>query len=413
MIQAYIISIGNELLNGHTADTNGCWLAGKLLEAGVITAGIQVVPDEIDKITIALQQASEQGQLLLVTGGLGPTDDDLTREAVAAYLETELEFHPDVLAQIELFFKQRSRTMASTNRRQAWFPKGAVVLDNPHGTAPGFWCSKGDVHIAAMPGVPSEMKRMFDSHIAPRLDTFMRGRAVVSGKLRCYGVGESTLAEKMGDLMKRDRNPLINCTCGSGDIILHIIAQADSKAAAQKMVEEDKALIREILGDWVYGQGEQSLPVIVGELLKSQGKTIALAESCTGGLLSQLMTEIPGASEYLLAGWVTYSNAAKTECLGVDPALIDNNGAVSEPVARAMAEGAARNAGADVGVGITGIAGPSGGTEQKQVGLVYIGTYYEDKTEVKEYHFPSSTRHFVRLRATLAALNDVRLRMGV
>lgn len=413
MIQACIISVGNELLNGHTADTNACWLSGKLFETGIATGGIWCVPDEVNRIVNALKDAAEIGQLLLVTGGLGPTEDDLTREAMAGYLGVELEFHQHLLDSIDLFFKKRGKTMASTNRRQAYIPTGAEILDNPMGTAAGFSCSKGPVQIAVMPGVPSEMKQMFESHIMPQIGPLAKEQIVVSGKLRCYGVGESTIAEKLGDLMKRGRNPQINSTCGSGDIILHVVAKADSPEAARDMLEKDKALIRQALGTWIYGQDDQSLPAVVAELLKTSHKTIALAESCTGGLLSKMITDLPGASDYFLGSWITYSNASKIIHLGIPEKLLLEHGAVSEPVARAMARNISERFRSDIGVGITGVAGPDGGTEEKPVGLVYIGVQMDDKCHVQECRFGLMERRWIRQRSALTALNLIRLRLKV
>ncbi|RKY13309.1 MAG: competence/damage-inducible protein A [Planctomycetota bacterium] len=412
-MKACIVSIGNELLSGQTVDTNAAWLSGKLFELGIATTGSWVVPDEQPRILAAIRQASQEGDLILVTGGLGPTDDDLSRQAVAVYWGVPLEFQPELLVQISDFFEKRGKKMASNNRSQAYIPAGSAVLDNPVGTAPGFWACKDNIFLAAMPGVPAEMKRMFTDQVIPRITRLTEGPTVVSGKLRCFGAGESDIAQKLGDLMKRGRNPLINCTCGSGEILLHIIAAAEDKKTAQAMIQKDKALLRECLGGWAYGEDDQTLAAVVGRLLKTRHKTIALAESCTGGLLSQMLTDVPGASDYVRAGWVTYSNEAKTSQLGVPEAVITDFGAVSEPVARIMAQQAAQKCDADVAVAITGIAGPSGGTDEKPVGLVYIAVAIDGDCEVKEYRFPPANRHWIRLRSALTALNLVRLRLAV
>jgi nicotinamide-nucleotide amidase len=303
--------------------------------------------------------------------------------------------------------------MSPKNHSQAYIPAGAEVLDNPLGTAPGFWSRKDRFCIAAVPGVPSEMKHMFTEQVNPRIRTSCAGPVVVSGQLRCFGAGESDIAQKLGDLMERERNPLINCTCGSGDIILHIIATANDRETAQKMVEKEKKALCECLGEWVYGQEGQSLSVVVNELLKKNHKTIALAESCTGGMLSQILTDIPGASDTFLAGWVTYSNGAKISQLGIGAEIIDKYGAVSEPVACMMAAQSAKKTGANIGVGITGIAGPGGGTEEKPVGLVYIAVQFDDKCIVRECRFPPTGRQWIRLRSALTALNMIRLQFKV
>jgi len=413
MKKACIVSIGNELLNGQTVDTNASWLAGRLLEKGVLTAGIWLVPDEKQRIVKAIQDASELGDLILITGGLGPTDDDLTRDAVAAYLGVELEFHTEILRIINDFFERRGRKMAPTNRSQAYFPAGAAILDNPIGTAPGFWARKKDIDIVVMPGVPSEMKQMFTGHVLPSVEQSLLTARVVCRKLRCFGAGESDIAQKLGNLMERGRNPLINCTCGSGEIILHINAASEDAAAALEMINDDIAAIRGRLGEWVYGEDDQSLPEVVGNLLKKRHQTIVTAESCTGGLLAQMLTEIPGSSEYLLAGWVTYSNEAKIRLLGVPEKIIADFGAVSEPVAQSMAVQAAQKSGADIAIAITGIAGPDGGTDEKPVGLVYIGVLMDGVCQVRECRFSAMNRHWVRLRSALTALNYIRLRLEV
>ena len=303
--------------------------------------------------------------------------------------------------------------MAAKNRSQAHFPAGAEVLDNPMGTAPGFWCRCGNVSVAAVPGVPVEMKRMFQDQIVPRILSLARGDVFVPGKLRCFGAGESDIAQKLGRLMERGRNPLVNCTCGAGDIVLHIIASAKDRPTAVAMLENDKSLIRNLLGDLVYAEDEQSLPAVVGKLLKEHHQTIALAESCTGGLISKLLTDIPGATDYFIGSWVTYSNEAKIQQLGIPKQLIIDHGAVSEPVAREMARQSALRSGAAIGVGITGIAGPGGGTEEKPVGLVYIGLQIDDTNTVERYRFFSNNREWIRRRAALTALDMIRLRLSI
>ncbi len=411
-MKACIISIGNELLSGQTVDTNTAWLSGQLLARGMAVAGSWTVPDEQLRIVAAIRQASQEGELILITGGLGPTDDDLTRQAVADYLGMALEFHPELLVQISDFFETRGKKMAPNNRSQACIPAGSTVLDNPLGTAPGFWACKDTISLAVMPGVPAEMKRMFIDQVVPRIECSAEGPVVVSGKLRCFGAGESDIAQKLGALMARRRNPLINCTCGSGEIVLHIVAMAAGRKTAQAMIETDKVVLRECLGNWVYGEDDQTLAAVVGELLRARRETIALAESCTGGLLSQMLTEIPGASDYMRAGWITYSNEVKISQLDIPEKLIVDFGAVSEPVARMMAQQAAQKCAADVAVAITGIAGPGGGTAPKPVGLVYIAVVIDGDCEVKECRFPPMNRHWVRLRSALTALNLVRLRLS-
>ncbi len=413
MIRSALISVGNELLCGRTVDTNAAWLSGRLFAMGVRTVSVHLVADETGDIVAALQAASSQVDIVLVTGGLGPTDDDLTRAALADYLGVELEYRPDLVDRIEAFFTSRGMSMPARNRRQACVPKGAEPIENPCGTAPGILYQADSKLIALMPGVPSEMKAMYEASVWPQIQRRLDGPVVRSANLRCYGVGESTLATMLGDRMRRGRNPLINCTVSAGIITLQMIASAPSEQQAEKMLAEQRTELENLLGPLVFGSGEHTLQDVVGKLLTAQNKTLAVAESCTGGLVCKLLTDSPGASQYLTFGWVTYSNTAKIEQLDVPPAIIEQFGAVSEPVAKAMADGAARKGHADCAIAITGIAGPGGQTEQKSVGLVYIGIMNNKKSQVHRFHFPKTGREIVRLRAAQTALNLLRRELTI
>ena len=422
MAKASIISIGNELLSGQAVDTNAAYLSGKLLSMGIPVVSSYTVGDDIDSIVRAFNLASRDADVVVATGGLGPTDDDLTRQAIAKFLNKELQLQDELLQKIKDFFISRERQMPENNKIQAYIPAGAKALVNNLGTAPGIMARLRAVRepplLVALPGVPSEAKQMFEESVLPELRKLARltsggqatGQAVVVRKLRCFGTGESHIAELLGPLMQRGRNPLINCTAQYGIITLHIVATAEDKDKARQMVEEDERLLRNKLGELVYGTGEQSLAEVVGEKLTQQKKTISVAESCTGGTLAKLLTDVPGASRYLTHGWVTYSNSAKTSELGVPAKLIEEHGAVSEQVARAMAQGARKKAATDFAVGITGIAGPSGGSEQKPVGLVYISVDSASGCETKRFTF-SHDRATIRLRAAQTALNMLRLKL--
>jgi nicotinamide-nucleotide amidase len=411
MGRAFLLSIGNELLSGLTVDTNAAWISGQLAERGIPTVGILTVPDEIADTVESLRLAVSKADIVIVTGGLGPTDDDLTRQSLAQYLGVKLQFHPDLFESIAAFFRRRNFAMVEKNRVQAYLPAGTEAIPNPTGTAPGMFACKDKVRIFCLPGVPSEMKVMFTDFIVPRLAEFTDRQVMVSRRLKCFGTGESMIAEKLGNLMLRGRNPLINCTVSDAVITLHVVATASDRPSAEALIREDQTALCEILGDWVYGREDQTLAEVVGARLTQAKKTIAVAESCTGGLIAKMLTDIPGSSRYLSYGWVTYSNQAKQSELGVDPALLAQYGAVSEPVVRAMAEGARRKSGADFAVAVTGIAGPDGGTEQKPVGLVYIGVQTPDQTIVQKCQFPQS-RAMIRNRTALTALNLVRLQMN-
>jgi len=411
MSRACLISIGNELLCGRTVDTNSAWLSGRLFAMGVGTESICMIADEIDDIVKALQQAVRKADIVLVTGGLGPTDDDLTRQALAEYLGVKLVYHPDLGEQIEAFFAGLGRAMPQRNRIQAYIPDGAEPIANPRGTAPGVLYENDTTLIALMPGVPREMKGMFDDVVCPRLLRRQTGPVIRSSNLRLFGAGESTIAEMLGDRMQRGGNPLVNCTVSEGIITLQSVATADSIGAAEAMLDDQRRELEGILGTLVFGRDEETLQQVVGQLLRRQKKTLAVVESCTGGQVAKMLTDIPGASDYFACGWVTYSNQAKSQQLGVPAGLIEQFGAVSEPVAKAMAEGAAQRSGADCALSITGIAGPDGGTEQKPVGLVYIGLLNEGVCRVHRCQFANAGRSAVRQRAAQTALNLLRLHL--
>jgi len=432
MKKASIVSIGNELLRGQTIDTNTTYLSGELLSIGIPIVSFYTVGDDVDAIVRAFNLASTDADIVLATGGLGPTDDDLTRQGLASFLGVELQLQTELLDRMQNFFTKRNLQMSEKNKIQAYIPAGAKAFANPLGTAPGIiaevnpvrkleWGPKGRSFLSngvkgkllvALPGVPSEMKQMFAESVLPELQRFAGTQAVVLRKLRCFGTGESNIAELLGPLMQRGRNPLIDCTAKHGIITLTITATAKDKDKAHQMAEESEKLLRNKLGELVYGTEEQTLAEVVGERLARQKMTIAVAESCTGGTLAKLLTDIPGASGYFTHGWVTYSNTAKAGELGVPADLIEKYGAVSEQVAQAMAQGARKKARTDFAIGITGIAGPAGGTEQKPVGLVYISVDSDDGCDTKQCLF-SHDRRFIRVRAAQTALNMLRMKLNI
>jgi len=410
MKRASIVSIGNELLSGQTVDTNAAYLSENMLTIGIPVVSSYTVGDDTDSIIRSFNLASSDADLVLATGGLGPTDDDLTRQAFANFLGTELQLQKELLQKIQDFFDSRNRRMSAKNKIQAYIPAGAKALANNLGTAPGIMADVEGKLLIALPGVPSEMRKMFEESVLPELHGLAGRQAIVIRKLRCFGTGESNIAELLGPLMERGRKPLINCTAKHGVITLHIIATAKDKTQAQQMAEKDEDLLRNILGELVYGTGDQTLGEVVGEELAQQKKTISVAESCTGGYLAKLLTDIPGASRYFTHGWITYSNSAKTSELGVPPDLIEEYGAVSYRIAQAMAQGAKKRAAATFAIGITGIAGPTGGSERKPAGLVYISIDSDNRCETKRFVF-SGGRDTIRLRAAQTALNMLRLKL--
>lgn len=428
---AAIISVGNELLNGNTVDTNSNWLAGRLLSVSIPVVYSCAITDDIEEIKNAIQYASDKADIILITGGLGPTDDDLTRDGIAKFLGVKLEYKPEIYEKIKKFFVTIDQPMVEKNKIQAYLPAGTSEIENDLGTAPGIYYEKdkprtfqiftklnkkkvrGKKIIASFPGVPSEMKQMFDKSILPKLEKKSSGDFLVIRKVRCIGAGESAIAEMLGDLMKRDRNPLINCTVDCGIITLHIIARAGDRNKAAALAREDIQRLRGILGKLVYGLDEQTLAEVVGQKLVEKKKTLAVAESCTGGLIAKMITDVPGSSRYFTYGWVTYSNESKVSELGVKKELIERFGVVSSEVAQAMAEGAKRKSGSDFAVAVTGIAGPDGGSEQKPVGLVYISIASPDGINTKKFLFGPRNRDFIRLMTSQTLLNLLRLKLDI
>ncbi len=409
MKRASVINIGNELLSGQAVNTNAAYLGEQLLTIGIPVVSTYIIGDDIDSIVRSFNLACNDADFVVATGGLGPTDDDLTRQALAKLLGSELQLQEDLLQTIQAFFTSRNRQMSSKNKIQAYIPAGAKALANNLGTAPGIMAEVEGRLLFVLPGVPSEMKRMFEESVLPELKRLSTEQVVVVRKLRCFGTGESNIAESLGDIMQRGRNPLINCTVRHGVITLHIIATAKDKSQAQQMAEKDEKSLLNKLGELVYGTEEQTLAEVVGEKLAQQKHTIAVAESCTGGCIAKLLTDIPGASRYFTHGWVTYSNGAKTSELGVSAHLIEQHGAVSEQVAEAMARGARKRAGTTFAIGVTGIAGPSGANEKKPVGLVFISVDSDYGCETKHFIFHHD-RDSIRLRAAQTALNMLRLK---
>ena len=411
MSKASIVTIGNEILSGITLNTNAAYLAEKLLSTGISTVSSFTVEDGVDSIVRALKAALEQADVVITTGGLGPTSDDVTRKALAKFLGVELQLREELLQKIEDFFSKKGRQMPANNKRQAYLPAGTQAIENKLGTAPGVRAEKNEKIIFSLPGVPAEMKGMFESDVFGELARLAEesGQPVtVLRKVNCFGAGESVIAEMIEPFCARDRNPLINFTVDCDVITVHIEASGKDYNEATKIAEAEQEKLVERLGDLVFGTDERSLAEIVGRKLSGLGKTIAVAESCTGGLLAAMLTEIPGASNYFTYGWITYSNDAKINELGVGADLIKRYGAVSGQAAEAMAKGARTRAKTDVSIAITGIAGPSGGTEQKPVGLVYISVDSSFYSKTRMFKF-GSDRASIRLRSANTALNIVRL----
>jgi len=412
-MQAIIISVGDELTLGQAVDTNSAWLSARLAELGILTRAHMTVPDDQGAIVQAVRQAAESAGWIVITGGLGPTRDDLTRQALAEVRGVPLVEHAPSLARIKRFFKDRGRVMTESNRVQAMAPRGAMMLDNPQGTAPGLRLAIGRALVFALPGVPVEMKAMVEQHLAP-LGAGRAGRTVLTRKLNTFGIGEAMVGEALGDLMRRDRNPTIGTTVSAGIVSVRIRSDFPTRARARTELDRASKIVKQKLGAAVFSEGEVSLAAVVGERLRARHLTVATAESCTAGLVAAMLTEAPGASAWFLGGWVVYANRMKTVALGVPAALIAREGAVSEAVARRMAAEALRRTLGDYALALTGVAGPGGGSPGKPVGTVWIGlgkkTAGRSRVTAERFLLPGD-RAMVRERAAKAALNMLRLEL--
>jgi nicotinamide-nucleotide amidase len=403
---AAVLCIGTELTRGELLNSNATWLAESLTRMGLEVTAVDCVDDDRERIEAYLRRLSSQHRVLVCTGGLGPTTDDITTECAARVAGVGLTRDPASLQAIEARLRRYGySTLAPSNAKQADFPEGARVLPNANGTAPGFCIKLHDCASYFMPGVPSEMKAMFETHIAPDLAALVsesRHQIV----LRCFGLPESAVNDRLAGV-EATYGVLIGYRASLPEIEVKVLARASSNDAAAALARRAADEVRARLGDHVYGEGFGSLPEHVGTLLTARGLTLAIAESCTGGLAAELVTRIPGSSRYFLGGVVAYANSAKTTLLGVPSELIASHGAVSAEVARAMAEGVRSRLGADLGLAFTGIAGPDGGTEQKPVGLVHWALARADGTEQRERVFPGA-RLDVRRRAAFAGFDLIR-----
>lgn len=414
-MDAVILSIGTELTTGQCLDTNAAWIGAALTNRGVRVLQHVTVDDDLARIVAAIRGALDSAQLVVATGGLGPTADDLTREAVARAIGQPLESNPAAAEEIRVFFERWNRPMHAANAVQAMIPRNCRVIRNDGGTAPGIWHNSPEVDLFALPGVPGEMKAMFAATIAPYIETRCGAARTKEAALHCFGMNEARIGELLGDLMTRGRNPLVGTTASRGIITIRILASAPTEAAAVRLMATEVAEVRARLGSVVFGEGDDTLERAVGYLLRDRVLTVATAESCTGGLVAKRLTDVPGSSEYFVRGYVTYSNASKSELLGVSAELIERDGAVSEAVARAMALGCRSAARCDYAVGITGIAGPTGARPpDKPVGLVYVALAGPGEGEVAVKRLGLGdhlTREEIRDRAASVALNLLRLRL--
>lgn len=402
-MQAEILAVGEELLAPGRVETNSLYLTEKLAAIGVPVVFRGIVGDEEGRIAAAIRHALERADLVLVSGGLGPTTDDRTREAASRALGIEMLLDPEILDGLSKRFAKRGIEMPEVNRKQAMVPRGAEVLSNLRGTAPGLFLETSHGRILVLlPGPPRELEPMFEERVLPKLKAIAGEIFYRTRKLWIAGLPESSVEQKIVATYQAYENPLTTILAAPGQVEIRLTAKARSAAAADELNEEMATKLRGILGEHVFSEREESLEAVVGSLLLARGMRITVAESITGGLIAHRITQVPGASRYFDTGFVTYSNESKTSLLGVAPEIFRRVGAVSEEVAVAMAQGALERASADIAVSVTGIAGPTGGRAEKPVGLVYIGLVSEGSARAERRQFPGERRQVKRWAAQTA-----------
>jgi nicotinamide-nucleotide amidase len=411
-MRACILAIGSELLTPFRVDTNSLFITERLNTIGYDVRLKAVVGDDVGELTRLLAETLAWAGLIVITGGLGPTEDDITRDAVAQALGVSLDVDEKIVDQIRGRFARRGMTMPEINRRQAMVPRGATVLPNPNGTAPGLWLENGSVIMVLLPGPPREMKPMLEAVIQEQLAPKAGGAGLFRRVLKITGRAESDVDAQASPVYGKwttQEIPISTTILAVlGQIELHLTARAMNRTDAEAALDVAVRELEDALGPSVYSTDGRSLEAVVGDLLRERKLTIAVAESCTGGLLTSRLTDVPGSSEYVERGVVCYSNRAKTELADVPAALIAEHGAVSEAVARAMAEGIRSRAGTNIGVGITGIAGPGGGTPEKPVGTVAVSVAVDDEVRVRTFQFIGG-REMVKFQAAQSALNLTRV----
>jgi nicotinamide-nucleotide amidase len=408
---AEIVSFGTELLLGELVDTNVAWLSARLAALGVSVYRHTTVGDNMERVIAALQEAASRADLVLTTGGLGPTSDDVTNESLGLATGREMVEYPEARRHVDEMFARFGREPTASNYKQALFPEGSELIPNPVGTAMGALLEHDGTLFATLPGVPAEMERMFEETLEPLIKERSEG-AIVSRTLHFSGIGESALAEKVQDLLDAS-DPTVAPLASAGKVRLRITTRAATIEEAEEKIEPVAEEILDRLGEYYFGEDDETLESALARLLTERGATLALAESCTGGLLAKRLTDMAGSSAYFMEGLVTYSNDAKERLLGVPHELLMEHGAVSEPVARAMAEGVREDAGTDYGLSVTGVAGPDGGTEEKPVGLVFVGISDEERTTVERLDLSAfrRSREVIRERSANRAFDLLRHRI--
>ncbi|MEZ5354636.1 MAG: competence/damage-inducible protein A [Bryobacteraceae bacterium] len=410
-MNAEIVAVGSELLTADKIDTNSLWLTAELNAMGVEVVSKCVVGDDRARLTAMVAAAVQRSELVILTGGLGPTEDDVTRDAVAEALGRKLEFRQDLCDWIAARFASFGRSMAENNKRQAYVIEGFEALDNPNGTAPGLWANleRGRA-LTLLPGPPRELKPMFTAQCVSRLRAMLPPLHIAVKHLRVAGIGESDLDQMIAPVYTRYTNPVTTVLAAPGDIQIYLRARCGSDAEAQGLVEELGAQIEEILGVRIYSRDGRTLEAVVGDLLRERASTLSVAESCTGGLLGGRITAAAGSSDYFAGGFLTYTDAMKRTLLGVPAEVLEHYTAVSEAAAVAMAERARERTGSTYALSVTGFAGPDGGTEADPVGTVYIGLAGPQGAEAKRVRL-FGDRQRIRQMAATTALDLLRRRL--
>lgn len=410
-MQAEILSVGTELLLGEILNTNTQYLSQRLAEMGIFVYKQTVVGDNPGRLKEAFHSAFKSADIVITTGGLGPTEDDLTKEIAAEYFGRKLILHPPTLEFINQVFSSHNWVMTENNKKQAYFPEGAIVLKNKIGTAPGCIVEQDNKIAILLPGPPQEMKYVFENGAVPHLLKYQDG-VLFSRVLHLCGIGESVVAEEIADLIDSQTNPTIAPYAKEGDVTIRLTARGKNLEEAKQLIVPIESEIRARLGRFIYGVGDTGLEEVVGRGLTEKQLTVAVAESCTGGMLAATLVNYPGISAVFLEGAVTYSNEAKIRRLNVKKETLERYGAVSAETAAEMAKGIALTSGADIGLSTTGIAGPTGGSAEKPVGLVYLGLYIKGEVKTKQLNL-FGERNKIRRQAVSAALDWLRQELNL
>jgi nicotinamide-nucleotide amidase len=410
-MNAEIVAVGSEMLTPERVDTNSLYLTGELNDLGVEVVSKYVIGDHVERLAAAVRLALSRSEIVILSGGLGPTEDDLTRDAVAQAVDRKLIYHPEIADALAERFARLNRKMAEVNKRQAFIVEGAAILPNDRGTAPGQWIEESGAVVMLLPGPPHELKAMFARQCLPRLERIVPKQVIRTMELRVAGMGESDLDQLIAPVYKKYENPATTILAAAGDIQIHLRARCGTAAEADALLAEVAGPIELLLGDRIYTRNGDSIETVVGDLLRQNHSTISVAESCTGGLLGERLTSQAGSSDYFVGGFITYSNEMKMELLGIPPEILAAHGAVSKECAEAMALGARRRTNSTYALSITGIAGPGGGTDSKPVGTTYIGLADPAGTETLKRQFIGD-RARIRSFASQIALDFLRRRLS-